>query len=403
MTKKVIYTLLLTMVLAITLVGCRGDKETAAIEAGDAYVPVEVQKAETKSIGNNITLNGKIHANDEAMVLPKIPGRVTTVNVKLGDYVQKDSVLFVMDQKDIVRSIEQAQQTINSAQKSVEQAENSINTARISYNSTKDNVENAEINLQRVRELYEAGAAPKSQLEQAELAASRRPLEVAESQIRQAEIGYQQALNQLAQAEITYQQAQSALEDTIVRAPMSGVISSLNVIAGELASGAQPLAIISDIDRVYFQVDVTENIVNNLHTGQQVSVHIPAALEEEVKGTIDFISPTVNSNTRLYTVKVYIDNSGRRIRTGMSGSMVLDLDSRDNVVAINSRAVIDKEGENIVFTVEGDHAVEKQVILGMNTGSEVEVIEGLKEGDRVIIKGQQYVIDGERVKVVGGE
>ncbi|KJF25598.1 hemolysin D [Clostridium aceticum] len=401
--KKVICALLLTMFLAIALVGCRGKEEPVATTPEEVYVPVEVEKAETKFIGNNITLNGKIHANDEAVVLPKVPGRVTAVNVKLGDYVHRDSVLFTIDQKDILRNIEQTQQSINLAQKSVDQAENSITTAQINYNSIKENIENAEVNLQRTRELFEAGAAPKTQLEQAELAASRRPLEVAESQIRQAEIGYQQALNQLAQAEITHQQAQSALEDTVVRAPMSGVISSLNIIAGELASGAQPLATIADIDKVYIKVDVTENIVNTLYTGQKVSVDIPAALEEAVEGRIDFISPTVDNNTRLYIVKVYINNKDRKIRTGMSASMALDLDSRDNVMVINRRAVLDKEGDSIVFIVEGDHAVEKQVSLGMSTASEVEVVEGLQEGDQVIVKGQQYVADGERVKIVGGE
>ncbi|AOY78260.1 efflux transporter periplasmic adaptor subunit [Clostridium formicaceticum] len=401
--KKVICPLLLTMFLAIALVGCKGKEEVAVTAPEEAYVPIEIEKAETKFIGNSITLNGKIHANDEAVVLPKIQGKVTTVNVKLGDYVRKDSVLFVIDQKDMLRSIEQTQQSVNLAQKSVDQAENAITTAKINYDSIKESIENAETNLQRTKELFEAGAASKTQLEQAELAASRRPLEVAESQIRQAEISYQQALNQLNQAEVTHRQTQDKLEDTVVRAPMSGVISSLNVIAGELASGAQPLATIADIDRVYFQVDVTENIVNTLYTGQKVSVHIPAALEEEVEGTIDFISPTVDASTRLYTVKVYIDNKDRKIRTGMSGSMALNLDSRDNVVVINRRAVLDKEGNNIVFVVEGDHAVEKQVTLGMNTASEVEVIEGLQEGDQVIVKGQQYVTDGERVKIVGGE
>ncbi|ABR46424.1 efflux transporter, RND family, MFP subunit [Alkaliphilus metalliredigens QYMF] len=403
MTKKVIYFLLLTLLLTTVLVGCSGEEEATTILEEEAYVPVEVERAETKYIGNGVNLNGKIHANDEAMVLPKIPGRVTSVNVKLGDFVQKDSVLFTIDQKDVLRSIEQAEQSVNLAQRSVEQAENAVETTKISFETTKENIENAEINLQRTKELFDAGAASRSQLEQAELAASRRPLETVENQIRQAEIGYQQALNQLSQAQIGYRQAQDALEDTVVRAPMSGVISILNVVAGELAGGTQPLATIADINRVYFQVDVTENIVNMLGDGQEVVVNIPAALEGEIIGTIDFISSTANPNTRLYTVKVNIDNQERKIRTGMSGSMDLDLDGRDNVLVINSRAVLNQEGEDIVFVVEEDHAIERQVVLGMNTGAEVEIVEGLREGESVIVKGQQYVVDGERVKIVGGE
>lgn len=403
MKKKAIYILLLMTAVIMFITGCKGRAEDALAAVEEDYIPVEVQKAEIKDMGNNITLQGKVHANDEAMVLPKIPGKVSEVKVKLGDFVGKDSVLFVIDQGDIMRSLEQAQQSVNLAQKSVDQAENGINTAKINYESLKENIENAENNLKRTKELFEAGAVPKSQLEQAELAASRKPLEAAEGQIRQAEIGYQQALNQLSQAELGYQQAQSSLEDTLVKAPMKGVISSLNVVAGELASGAQPLATISDIDKLYFQVDVTENIVNDLSQGQKVSLYIPAAMEEEISATIDFISSTPDSRTQLYMVKIYIDNSNHKIKAGMSGHISLDTEKRQGVLVIDSRAVLDREGEVYVLVVEEDHALEKKVTLGMDTGSEVEVIEGLKEGDMVIVKGQHYAVDGEKIKIVGGE
>ncbi|MCC5911812.1 MAG: efflux RND transporter periplasmic adaptor subunit [Clostridiaceae bacterium] len=403
MRSKRFYMVIIILLVGITMVGCTGSAEEAIVEEQEVYVPVEVEEVEVKTIANSITLNGRVHANDEAMVLPKIPGRVTNVNVRLGDYVTKDSVLFVIDQTDIRKNVEQAQQAVNAAQKGVEQAESSIGAARINYDTVKDNIENAQANLERTRELYEAGAASKSQLEQAELSASTRSLDAAESQIRQAEIGHQQALNQLSQAEISYRQAQDALEDTIVRAPISGIISSLNVVAGEMSSGAQPLAIISDINTVYLQANVTENIVNILNQGQEVAINISAALEEEIVGKIDFISPTIDPNTQQYKVKVYINNAERKIRTGMSGSVTLDTDSRGDILAINSRAVLDKDGEKIVYVVEGDYAVEIVVTVGMDTGSEIEIIEGLQEGDKVIVKGQQYVVDGETVKVVGGE
>ena len=415
--KKRIHVLLLITVIIMMFTGCKGGAEDTAGIIEEDYTPVEVEKAVIKDMGNNITLQGKVHANDEAMVLPKIPGRVSEVRVKLGDSVQKDTVLFVMDQEDINRNVEQAQKSVELAQKSTKQAQksaeqsaNGIETAKINYESLKENIENAEKNLQRTKELFEAGAISQSQLEQAELAASKKPLEAAQAQIRQAEmayeqsqIGYEQALNQLSQAELGYRQAQSALDDTIVKAPMSGVISSLNVVAGELSGGSQPLATIADIDTLYFQTDVTENIVNSLKVGQKVALNIPSAMEEEITATIDFISSTPDTRTQLYMVKVYIDNTSHKIKAGMSGHITLDTESRQNVLVTDIRGVLDREGEHFVMVAEGDYAVEKKVTPGMDIGSEIEIIEGLKEGDRVIVKGQHYVADGEKIKIVGGE
>ena len=416
MKKKGIYILLLTIIMLMVITGCKNGQEDVAIVEDD-YIPVEVETAQIKDLGNNIMLQGKIYANDEAMVLPKIPGRVSEVRVNLGDIVEKDTILFVMDQEDINRSIEQAQKTVELAQtsteqslNSMEQTKNGIETAKINYESIKDNIENAEKNLNRTKELFEAGAVSQVQLEQAELAASRRPLEVAEAQIRQAEmaynqaqIGYDQTLNQLAQAQLGYEQALSALDDTIVRAPISGVISSLNVVAGELASGAQPLATIADVDKLYFRTDVTENMVNNLKEGQKVSLHIPSAMKGEIEGKIDFISPTPDARTQLYMVKVYIDNTDHNIKAGMSGHITLDTESRQDVLVINTRGVLDRDGEYYVMVAEGDYAVEKKVTIGMETSSEVEIVDGLESGDKVIVKGQHYVSDGEKIKIVGGE
>ena len=415
--KKRIHVLLLITVIIMMFTGCKGGAEDTAGIIEEDYIPVEVQKAEIKDMGNNITLQGKVHANDEAMVLPKIPGRVSEVRVKLGDSVQKDTVLFVMDQEDINRNVEQAQKSVElaqkstkQAQKSVEQSANGIETAKINYESLKENIENAEKNLQRTKELFEAGAISQSQLEQAELAASKKPLEAAQAQIRQAEmayeqsqIGYEQALNQLSQAELGYRQAQSALDDTIVKAPMSGVISSLNVVAGELSGGSQPLATIADIDKLYFQTDVTENIVNSLKVGQKVALNIPSAMEEEITATIDFIGSTPDARTQLYMVKVYIDNASGNIKAGMSGHITLDTESRQNVLVTDVSGVLDREGEYFVMVAEGDYAVEKKVTPGMDIGSEIEIVEGLKEGEMVIVKGQHYVADGEKIKIVGGE
>ena len=403
MKKKVIVVILLIAVLIVGLVGIRLGGSEPEAEQEESYVPVEVDKTVRETISDRIVLNGTIRANDEAMVMPMAQGRVDTLNVQLGDYVDKDQALMVIDQGNSRRNLEQAEKSLEMAQHDAERAEAGVEQAMIGVENARDQYEDAQATLERTRSLYEAGAASRTELEQAELAATSRQVENAESQLRQAEIGYQQALNQVAQAEIGYRQAADALDDTVVRAPMSGVISTLNVMAGEMAGGSQPMAVISDIDTIYFQANVAENIINSIEMGQAVTVKIPAAMDLELDATIDFISQTLDPETQLYTVRAYLDNRDRLIRTGMSATVETTLNVRENVLAINRRVVMERDGETYVFVADGELAVRKNVSLGMESDTTVEVIEGLEEGDTVIVKGQHYLSDGDIIRIVGGE
>jgi len=197
MSRKLRATILL-MIMLVGVVGlisgCSNSTEASEVQE-EKYTPVEVEKASIKTIENKVNINGKVVANEEITVMPKVVGIATSVNVKLGDIVEEGSVLFTIEQTDILKSVEQAANGVELANKGVAQAENGVKSANINYELNKEKIENAILNLERTKELYEAGAVPKSQLEQAELAASEKALEAVKGQVNQAEISYQQALN----------------------------------------------------------------------------------------------------------------------------------------------------------------------------------------------------------------
>lgn len=397
--------LLVIMLLGVVglISGCSSSTGASQAQEEENYIPVAIEKATVNNIGNEIKINGKTFANEEIAVIPKVPGIVTNINVKLGDIVEKGTVLFTIEQEDISKSVEQAANGVELANKGVAQAENGFKTANVNYELNKEKIENAQLNLERTKKLYEEGAISKSQLEQAELAASDKSLEAIKGQVDQAQIGYEQALNQLRQAEISYEQVQSNLSNTVVTAPIGGVVSDLTVKEGQMASNAQPAATIAQMDKVYIQMNVVENMVNKLKLGQEVAVNVPAALDGEITSTISYISPTADPRSQLYPVKVYIHNQDSNIRPGMNGEVKLGLDQVESATVIKRNAVLDRDGKNLVYVVEGDKAVERVVTIGLDTGDYVEIKEGIKEGEQVIVEGQHYVEDGTKVKVVRGE
>lgn len=401
-TRSLFLMLILTLVIISSGCGRNKDQDIPASVEED-YTPVETRLVEKVSIGNARSFDGTVMANEEIMVMPKIPGTVEVLNVELGDRVNKGDLLFKIDQKDVSNGVQQASVAIELARKGVEQANNALNTANMNYELTKQQMEKANIDLERTRQLYEEGAVSKSQLEQVELAASPNQLELSKSQINQAATSVQQAQEQLKQVQLSYEQAQNNVDNTVVTAPISGVISSLNVKLGQLASNAQAAVNIVDIDKVYLQINLTEDLVNKIFIGQSVEVEIPSAFEGSRTSTISYISSTADVGNKLYSVKIYTDNGDNKIRPGMNGEVQLEIDTMDSVIAIDKGSILDEDEKEVVYVVEDGFPVKKIVETGFNPGTCIEIKSGLNEGEELIIKGHHYVKEGKKVKVIGGE
>jgi RND family efflux transporter MFP subunit len=376
MKRKINAIFLVIAMFMVLVTGCTNTNVAEDnVSEENQYVPVEIEMVKRDTIYNTYIFSGKVYANKDVMVFPKIPGKVTNVAVEIGEMVNKGQTLFTLDKEDI--------------QKQIDQAKAALDSAEANYKLTKEKIENAKTTFERTKQLYEQGAISKSQYEQAQLAASDNSLKAAESALNQAKVAYNQALD--------------ALDNISIEAPISGIVAGVNIEAGEMASNAQPAVTIVDMDKVYIQINVTENIINQLYNGQEVSVSIPAASEEAFSGNITNISPTVDQRTQLYPVKIYIDNNDHKIKPGMLAKVDINTDIKENVVVVRSEAVVEKNGEQFVYVADGNKAVERKVLTGLDTGTYIEIKEGLSEGEKVIVKGQNYVEDQTTVKVVRGE
>lgn len=376
--KKTIITIGIIAVLAIGLVtfSAKGNKGNAEDSVEVAYTPVAIEDVQNRTIYNEVTFTGKVHADKEVMVLPKVPGKVVSVSTRIGEEVAKDAPLFAIDKKDV--------------QKKVDSARKQRDAAKAQYNNAKESIAIAKATYERTLELYNQGAVSKQQLEQVELQASEAPLNAAKAQYETAEIGYTQALD--------------ALKDTTVRSPINGIVSSLNVEEGEMAGSSQPALTVVDMDSVYVEIKVPENNINALSLGQEVEVSIDSVSKSETfVGKIDSLSPASDPQTQLYTVRVYLDNADHIIKPGMFSKISLKTDVKSDVVAVMSETILTKGEKNYVYVIEDNKAVLKEVVLGIDVGKFTEIQSGIALGEKLVIKGQNYLDDGEVVKIVRGD
>ncbi len=365
--------LTLLLVTALVFTGCSKTENISAEATEETYTAVEVETLKPMELHIENIMTAKTYADKDVYVVPLMSGKVESINVKVGDRVNKDDVLFVMDKDDIANQVNQALAAYESA--------------KAGYEVSVSQIENAKKSFERIQKLYEEGAVPESQYDQAKLAASDESLTVAAKSVDQARIAYENAAD--------------ALDNAVVKAPISGVISDISIVEGEFATSAKPPVTIVDSDSITIELAVPGNMVNKLQKGTEAQVEISAA-DYSQKAVIDSISTSADQITNLYTVNIILENNGS-IKPGMFAKVNFETDKIQNALAVKTEAVLEKDGKSIVFVVNGDVSEEREVVTGLDTGSYIEIKSGLAAGDTVIVKGQDYITGGSKIKVVRGE
>lgn len=382
MKKRIIAGVMVLVFMSLGLMGC--SNEVVLEEEEEKSVSVETTLSELRDISLNTTITGAFRASDTVDVVPKVMGRVTSLNVREGQRVSKDQVLFTIDSQNVASAVRNAESAIKSAEAAVE-------SAQASFRRTQEQHENALVNLERTKQLYEAGAVPLNQLEQAELAASDVNIEIANSQVFQAQVS-------LDNARAALLDAQTGLADYTVRAPIAGVVTRLNITQGNVASGGPSLTI-SNLDSLIMDSNVPENLINYFKVEDQIQIRVRSASDAVLTGTVQVILPP-NQGSLTYPLEIKVDNPPSEVMAGMFGEISIATEASLSAVTIPSSAVTIKDGQSVVFTTEGDRAKMQVVETGLDDGEYIEILNGIEVGDTIVSKGQNFLDDNTKIVIV---
>jgi len=391
--------LVLSFVLSLLVPGCgkRGPQQT-----DEAPVAVELAKAELGSITREASATGTVVSREEVKVAASLPGRLAKVYVQVGDRVRAGDVVAELDNEDIKARLDQARAGLEQARAALEQLEASKAQLEANLRQAEAKANNDRANWERVKALYEAGAASKQQLEQAQMAmeVSQAQVDAARASLEGLEAQRASISSQVASAEAGVRQVEVTLSNTYIKAPVDGVVTARFLNPGEIAQGPiVQLATDKDIE-VNFQV--TEQDIRFLKEGVEVRITLPA-LGREFKGKISAFSPAADQRTRSYTVKAKFTSTPEGIHPGMTAIIYYPTERVDNVVVVPKNAVVKRGARDIVFTVEEGRAVGRPVVLGISDSEKVQIKEGLAQGTHIVVKGQDFLSEGQSVEVVKGE
>ena len=376
--------LLLAAALTLTLSACGGEEEVTQEAAG---IAVQVQTVLADTIATENRVSGQISADNSSTILISSAAKCTDVYFQAGDLVEAGDILCTLDLGSSLSSYNAARINYNSAVQSYQDQQAILDKQ----------VQLAQENVANTQALFEIGAA--SQLE-----------------VDQAEVNYQTAVatrnSTLSQLEAGIQSAQSSLDqlDTALEnvdasgnviAPISGTLATMNAQAGSFISNSLPLAVIEGGEAMKVTVSVSEVLVPQLAIGDEAEVTVDAA-DQTFTAAVRSVERAANAQTSLYTVTLTVPADVSGLLSGMFADVTFRTNVSENTLVIPSDAILTSEDTQYVFVVEDDAARYVEVTTGLTGNGVTEVLSGLTEGQQLVVVGQQYLADGDPVRIVDG-
>jgi len=390
-----------------------------------AEVPVAVvTRRDSSGPHPLLSAGGYVIARHQVEVGAKITGRVIALEVEEGDVVRAGQVIARLDDEEIRAQVREAEATLAAARARLAELEagsrpQEINRARAEMLRAEADLKNAEANLRRLERLAEVGVVDRQQLDDA-----RARYEMAVAALRVAQENYELirigprpeqielARAQVRQAESALAYARAQLENTVIRAPISGVVLERYVDLGEMVTigftsmrGAkQALVSLADVRDLQVELDISEADIARVKLGQPTIITPDAYPDRRYRGVVEYISAIADRQKATIKVKVKVLDPDEYLRPDMGAKVTFyekgnEAPQKSSVVLVPKAAVVRRDNRTVVWLVREGKAVVQPVSVGREDAGYYEVISGLQGGETVIIEGHDRLKDGDRIRV----
>jgi len=316
--------------------------------APSAAVPVRVEPVPRRSISQFLETNGTLEAENEVDIVARTTGPVTEISTEEGRMIREGQLIARIDEREARNQVAIATVDRDEAQRSFDRAKSSWDEGLVS------------------REAYDT------------------------------------ALSQLSSAKAQLESAEIQLAYTEIKAPFDALVVTRNIKLAQHVTTGTTLFRISDFTPLLCRVEVPEKDFPRVRLGQPAHLRVEAYPGEKFSAEVARLRPTVDAATGTFTTTLEVDGQDK-LRPGMFASVYLQTDTHDDAIVIPRDAlVLDSLGDT-VYIKSGDVAERREVRLGLRSENSVEVVEGLGEGDLLIVIGQDGLADGTPVSVIGDE
>ena len=316
--------------------------------APSAAVPVRVAPVPRRSISQYLETNGTLEAENEVDIVARTSGPVTEINTEEGRMIRAGQLIARIDERE---------------------ARNQVAISAVARDEAK-------LAFDRAKKSWTEGLVSQE--------------------------AHDTALSKLSAAEAQLESAEIQLAYTEIRAPFDALVVTRNIKASQYVTPGETLFRISDFTPLLCRIEVPEKDISRVHIGQSAHIRVEAYPGESFAAEVARLRPTVDAATGTFTATLEVDGKDK-LRPGMFASVYLQTDTHDDAIVIpRNSLVLDSLGDT-VYVKSGDIAARRVVQLGLRSEDVVEILDGLAEGELLIVIGQDGLADGTPVSVIGEE
>ena len=387
--------ILLPLVLCAfaTWIGCDSARSSAPNGLEKPARQVRVTLAQEGALARTVAVSGTLAADQDVTLSVKVSGRVGELMADLGTRVRRGQVLARLEQADFDLRVRQAEAALEQARARLGLDPASDATAVTPENTalvrqTAAVMEQARLTRDRMDSLHQQGLIAQSQLDDA-LAAYR----VAEARYQDSleEVRNRQALLSQRQAELEI--ARQQREDSAVMSPIDGAVEERMISRGQFLAAGSPAFRVVSSHPLRLRLAVPEREAGGIKKGQRVEVTVEGS-DAVHPGTVARVSPAISTDNRTLALEAEIPNETGALRPGSFARASIIIESGESAILVPATSIVTFAGIDKVITVKDDVTQEKRVRTGRRSGERVEIVDGLRAGETIVV---------EPGNLVGGE
>jgi RND family efflux transporter MFP subunit len=333
-----------------------------------------------------LNASGYVVAQRKAALASKVTGLIVSITVEEGSRVKKGQIIARLENEDVTAARNQAEANLNVARHNLEQAKAELQDATLSFNRFKELLTHDYV--------------------------SRADYDASEARYKRAIAAVDAAEATVKANTAALKAANVAIEYTLIRAPFNAVVLTKDADVGDIvtpigaaAEAKAAVVTIADMESLQVEVDVSESNLGNVRVGQPCEIQLDALPDLRFRGVVHMIVPTADRSKATVMVKIRFIDKDPRILPEMSAkaaflSRSIKPEEQKPRTVINTHALVTRKGKNIVFLIKDNRAFETPVTIGEKLGDMIEVLSGVKTGDKVVLKPISKLRDGKRIKII---
>ena len=372
---------------------------------------VQVKAAEKKPLQPFVEAIGTLYPNDEVTVSTEVDGILSDLKAEEGTRVSKGMLLAQIDDTDYLLEVKRAEATVEAADSRLQQLvtgarPQEIQLAKAEIDQSLADLEKRKADRERAKKLFDGQYISAQDWDAARTAyevavathqKAKQNLGLVTEGPRKEEIAAARA--QLDQSKAALSLARQKLGKTKVSSPLAGVVRLKRVSKGEFVKNGNPLFTIIQSNPLKLRFTLSEKDVGKVKPSQEVLLRVDAFADKEFKGKVTTIFPSLEEKTRTLMVEALVPNPEESLKAGLFTKVILYTGPPKETVVIPITALLYEEAKIKVFVEDGGRAKEKSISIGGKYGELMEIAEGLKEGEKVVVAGQQNLSEGVKVHV----